>query len=160
MRFSLLTSFLLSAFLTTGCFERKEPKDKVRKGAPTKDQSGDVAFQSFVGRLQIAVQRRDLQTLSALMVPNFGYRWDDAPPGENAFMYWDRNNLWGELASLVKTRWVPYDGFMVVPAQLAEDPDYAGFRAGVRIVGGSWRFVYFVPAPPADAPESPAPTSL
>jgi hypothetical protein len=55
---------------------------------------------------------------------------------------------------------VPYDGFMVAPPQLAEDPDYAGFRAGVRMVNGSWRFVYFVPKPPADAPESPAPTSL
>ena len=160
MRFRLLTFLLLSAFLLTGCFERKNPKDKVKKGAPTKDQSDDIAFQSFVGRLQIAAHRRDLQTLSSLMAPNFGYRWDDAPQGENAFSYWDRNNLWGELTSVLKNRWVPYDGFMVAPPQLAEDPDYAGFRAGLRQVNGAWRFVYFVPAPPADASESPAPTSL
>jgi hypothetical protein len=124
--------------------------------------SGDVASQSFVGRLRLAVEKRDGATLTGMMAPDFGYRWDPAPPGEDAFIYWDRNRLWGELARLMSEMWVPYDGFMVVPPHLAEDPNYAGFRAGVQMVGGSWRFAYFVPAPPAEPPPppSPAPTSL
>jgi hypothetical protein len=163
MRFRLLTSLLLVCVLCGCPSQRKDKKDKTKRDTvPTKDVSGDVAFQSFVGRLRLAVEKRDGAMLSGLMAPDFGYRWDPAPPGEDAFIYWDRTRLWGELARLMSERWVPYDGFMVVPPQLAEDPNYAGFRAGVQMVGGSWRFAYFVPAPPAEPPPppSPAPTSL
>jgi hypothetical protein len=165
MRFRLLTSLLLVCVLCGCPSQRKDKKDKTAgkpDTVPTKDVSGDVAFQSFVGRLRLAVEKRDGATLTGMMAPDFGYRWDPAPPGEDAFIYWDRNRLWGELARLMSERWVPYDGFMVVPPNLAEDPNYAGFRAGVQMVGGSWRFAYFVPAPPAEPPPppSPAPTSL
>jgi hypothetical protein len=51
----------------------------------------------------------------------------------------------------VHEKWVPYDGFMVVPAQLATDPQYGGYRAGVQMVNGSWRFMYFVPPPPEES---------
>jgi hypothetical protein len=160
---------ILAAVVLTGCFETKDPKKKARGAhqtdkppVPTKDESGDVAFQSFVGRLKIAVQRRDVVMLESMMAPDFGYRWDDSPPGETAFDYWQKNNLWNELAGLMNERWVPYDGYMVVPPTLATNPDFGGYRAGVRMISGNWRFAYFVSAPPAEPPPPPpaAPTSL
>ena len=165
MRFRLLTAVLLVCLLSGCPSQRKDEKNKTKgkhDPIPTKDVSGDVAFQAFVGRLRTAVEKRDGPALASMMASDFGYRWDEAPQGEDPFTYWDRNRLWDELANLMSQRWVPYDGFMVVPPQLAEDSDYAGFRAGVRIIDGGWRFAYFVPAPPADPPPppSPAPTSL
>jgi hypothetical protein len=163
MRFRLLTSVLLVCMLSGCPSQRKDQKDQTkRETVPTKDLSGDIAFQAFVSRLRTAVIKKDGPALSAMMAPDFGYRWDQAPANEDPFTYWDRNRLWGELAHLMDQRWVPYDGFMVVPPQLAEDSNYAGYRAGVRMVNGSWRFAYFVPAPPAEPPPppSPAPTSL
>lgn len=160
MRFRLLAALLVLS-LSTGCLPDKKDKTKKPKDT-TKDESKDVAFQSFTGRLLVAVERRDKAMLSSLMAPDFGYRWDTPPAGEDVFMYWDRNNLWGQLSQLMRTQWVPHGGFMVVPPQLAADDNYAGFRAGLRMINGSWRFCYFVPAPPAEpeAPPSPAPTSL
>jgi hypothetical protein len=152
MKFRLLT-FVLAAGLLAGCPKSGKKNDKARGNrtdqppVETKDQSGDVTFQGFVGQLKIAVSRRDRAMLSSLMAPNFGYRWDDGPPGEDPFMYWDKNNLWPELNALMNERWVPYDGFMVVPPQLALDSEYRGFRAGVQQINGSWRFAYFVASP-------------
>ncbi len=154
-------SAILAISLLTGCpNEKKDPKQKAKAG---KDESGDVAFQSFVGRLRVAVDRKDRQMLASMMAPDFGYRWDSPPAGEDPFSYWDRANSWGELSHLMRAQWVPYDGYMVVPPQFAADPgNYGGYRAGVRMVNGSWRFAYFVPAAPAEPPPppSPAPTAL
>jgi hypothetical protein len=33
---------------------------------------------------------------------------------------------------------------MVAPPQFAFDPEYHGYRAGITMVNGSWRFAYFV----------------
>ncbi len=158
MKLRLLSALLITTLLAGCPGDGKKPTkakgDKFttqKPPMPTKDQSNDVTFQSFVGRLRIAVEKRDLPTLSQVMVDDFGYRWDAAPEGENVFTYWDKNNLWGELATLVHKNWVPYDGFMVVPPQLALDPQYGGYRAGVRMVNGSWRFMYFVPPPPMES---------
>jgi hypothetical protein len=163
MRFRLLSALLLVSLLA-GCPLRNDPKKKTKGRNPadqTKDVSGDVAFQSFVGRLRTAVARKDAQMLASMMSSDFGYRWDAAPAGEDPFIYWDRNRLWPEFSRLVNDRWVPYEGYMVVPPQLAEDPEYAGFRAGVRVVNGAWRLAYFVPAPPAEAlPPTPAPPAF
>lgn len=150
---------LLALLLLAGCPKKDDKKDKARGKDETKDQSEDQTFQSFTGRLRTAVAKRDIATLSALMAPDFGYRWDAAPHGETPFSYWDRNNLWGELNNLLKTKWVPYESFMVVPPQMAGNEDYHGYRAGVRMVNGSWRFSYFVPAQPVEAPLPPAPPS-
>ena len=35
------------------------------------------------------------------------------------------------------------------PKEVTFDPDYKGYRAGLQLVNGSWRFAYFVSAPPA-----------
>ena len=128
----------------------KNSQQKDKPPIPTKDESADVAFQAFAGRLRVAVQTRDIPMLSSMMAPDFGYRWDTAPEGETPFSFWDQNNLWGELASLLKERWVPYDGFMVVPPQFAMSPDYRGYRAGLKMFNGSWKLAYFVPPPPAE----------
>lgn len=162
MLFRLLSAVLIVCLLTACPNERKDKK-KAKAGQETKDQSGDVAFQAFVGRLRIAVDRKDIAMLHSMMATDFGYRWDDAPPGETPFDYWERTGAWRELSQLLRAQWVPNDGYMVVPAEFAADPTgYAGYRAGVRMVNGNWRFAYFVPAPPAEAPlpPSPAPTTL
>ena len=125
------------------------PNETTKPPVPTKDESGDVAFQAFVGRLRLAVQARDVPALSSVMAQDFGYRWDPAPQGDTPFAYWDSKNLWGELAALMKENWVPHDGFMVVPPQFATSPDFRGYRAGLKMENGSWRFAYFVPPPPS-----------
>jgi hypothetical protein len=81
-----------------------------------------------------------------MMTADFGYRWDTPPPGESPFSYWDQNNLWAELNSLLKERFVPKDLYMVAPPQAVSDPEYSGYRVGMRVVGGSWKFAYFVGA--------------
>jgi hypothetical protein len=153
---------LLAVALLSGCPKKDEPKAGTKGKDPTKDQSEDQAFQSFTGRLRMAVTRHDVQMLSSLMAPDFGYRWDAAPHGETPFSYWDQHRLWGELNELLKTRWVPYESFMVVPPQMAEEQNYHGYRAGVRMVNGSWRFAYFVPEQPVSnelPPVPPAPSA-
>ncbi len=158
MKLRMLSALLVTTLLAGCPADQKKPAkakgDKFstqKPPVPTKDQSDDVTFQSFVGRLRIAVEKHDAPTLASVMSENFGYRWDAGPEGEDVFAFWDRNNLWGELASLVRENWVPYDGFMVVPPQLAADPQYGGYRAGVQMVNGSWRFAYFVPPPPEES---------
>jgi hypothetical protein len=34
---------------------------------------------------------------------------------------------------------------MVGPARIASDPSYSGRVVGLALVGGSWRFAYFLP---------------
>ena len=92
--------------------------------------------------------------LQSMMAPNFGYRWDDPPPGDNVFTYWDMNNLWPEVEKVLAQKFVPFraeggDLYMVAPPEMTTDPDYAGYRAGIRLVMGSWKFAYFVPPQPA-----------
>lgn len=160
MQFRLLTA-LLALSLATGCLPEKKGKTK-RPPDKTKDASGDISFMSFSGRLRTAVDRKDRVMLASLMAPDFGWRWDNPPAGEDPFMYWDQHGGWAELSALMRTQWVPNQGFMVVPPQFAADENYMGYRAGARIVNGSWRFQYFVPAPPPEPPAAagPAPTAL
>ncbi len=144
---------MLAALLLTGCFESTSKpakgKKKIDHSQDIVDQNGDVTFQGFVGQLKIAVHRRDRAMLASMMAENFGWRWDTPPAEEDPFTYWDKNNLWPELAALVGERWVPHEGYMVVPPQLSIDAEYRGYRAGVQQINGSWRFAYFVSQPPA-----------
>jgi hypothetical protein len=147
---------VLAVCVLAGCPKSDKSANKgktkeEREVKPTTDNAGDVAFQAFVGRLRIAVQKRDRATLASMMTHDFGYRWDKGPDGESPFTYWDRMNLWGELAALLRERWVPYEGFMVVPPQFPANPElYNGYRAGVNMVEGSWRLAYFVSPPPSE----------
>lgn len=145
----LLTCVLLLAALA-GCWE--EPyKKKDEEDKKMRDQSSDQNFQSFVGRLRIAVSKHDTAMLSTLMTADFGYRWDDGPPGETAFMYWDQHHLWGELSGILNQKFGVHDRYMVAPIQAIMDQNYAGYRVGARVVRGSWKLAYFVPAEPANA---------
>jgi hypothetical protein len=123
-------------------YKKKDEEEK----KPMRDQSTDQAFQSFMGRLRAAVSKHDTTMMASLMTADFGYRWDDAPPGETAFLYWDQHNLWGELSNVLQQRFGPHDLYMVAPVQAIKDSNYNGYRAGMRTVRGSWKFAYFVPA--------------
>ncbi len=153
MKFNFLATALALALLT-GCpaTDKKQPsKAKGKKQEsmlPGRNVASDVGFQSFVGILRKAAANRDMETMASMMTPDFGYRWDAAPDGETPFQYWDEMNLWPKLNALLSENWTAHEGFMVVPPQLAADLDFAGYRAGIAMVEGSWRFVYFVPAPP------------
>lgn len=146
----LLTgSLVLSMGALTGCGSlKKKPKVVTPKGTLT-DQNGDTNFQAFQTRLRKAVAKRDAQTLASMMSPNFGYSWEQGGEGAGVFDYWNRNNLWAELELVLREKFVPSGNYMVAPAEVTFDPDYKGYRAGLQLVNGSWRFAYFVPAPPS-----------
>jgi hypothetical protein len=141
-------SALLIACAFLGCESPYEKSDAAEK-KKEKDQSGDTSFQAFLGRLRIAVGKRDQAVLTSMMTRDFGYRWDDPPAGETVFSYWDQNNVWPELSAILREKFAPSDVYMVAPAQFTYDPEnYQGYRAGMRIVGGSWRFAYFIAGQP------------
>jgi hypothetical protein len=146
----LLRLFVCAALLfsVVGCNSLKSPykKKDEEEAKPMKDQSGDQSFTAFLGRLRIAVSKRDKAMLASMMTSDFGYRWDNPPPGETPFSYWDQQNTWGDLQTVLKKSFVPNGKYMVAPPQVVTDNNYAGFRVGLRTVGGSWKFAYFVPA--------------
>lgn len=135
------------ALSMASCQTPYKKKDEDAK-KPMQDQSGDQAFQSFLGRLRIAVKKQDEPVLTSLMVPlsDFGYRWDTPPAGESIFQYWSMNNLWPVLEGVLKQKFMENGNFMVAPTQVVTDPNYKGYRVGLRLVRGSWKFAYFVPA--------------
>ena len=134
----------------SGCASHKK-KPEIQKASKIDmpDQSGDVAFQAFQSRLRKAVDRRDISTLAPMMAANFGYSWEPGGEGAGVFDYWSRNNLWPELDLVLREKFVPSGNFMVAPPEATFDPDYKGYRAGLQLVNGAWRFAYFVSAPPA-----------
>jgi len=137
----------------TGCGSlKKKPKIVKPSKHDMADQSADTSFRAFQNRLRKAVSKHDTQMLSSMMVPNFGYSWENGGEGPGVFDYWDRNNLWPELELVLKEKFVPSGNFMVAPADVTFNPDYKGYRAGLQLVNGGWRFAYFVSAPPAAAP--------
>ena len=151
MKTNILASVLTVA-LFAGCpaADKKSTKAKAKKQdslSASRNPAADVSFQSFVGLLRTAAAKRDMETLAAMMVPDFGYRWDAAPEGETPFQYWDENKRWPELNALLSAQWTEHEDYMVVPPQFATDEHFDGQRAGISMVNGAWRFVYFVPAP-------------
>jgi hypothetical protein len=149
-RISLLVALAILALLMPGCGVFGKKKDKIKKLEPTiEDQNGDSGFQSFLGRLQQAAHRRDKVALASMMSGDFGYSWEEGGEGAGVFDYWDGMGLWPELDLILKERFAPSEDFMVAPPQAAYDPDYKGYRAGLRRIQGAWRFVYFVSAPPS-----------
>ena len=118
-----------------------------KKPQPTtlKDQNGDQAFQSFLSRLRQAIRAHDVDAIAGLMTTDFGYLYPDGE-GKGVFEYWDKNNVWPELELVMKEHFVPKgDAYMVAPAEFARDPEhYSGYRAGLRLENGSWKFAYFI----------------
>ncbi len=135
------------ALLLAGC---ETPADKKKKEAekkpqPLAKQTEDPAFVAFLGRLRTAVANKDHATLTSMMTADFGYRWDTPPVGDNVFTYWDLNDNWPALSKLLREKFVAHDGYMVAPAAVATEPGFHGYRAGMRMLNGSWKFAYFVP---------------
>jgi hypothetical protein len=145
--------FALAALLA-GCPATTDKKKDADKPAQTEkplrlNAADELTFQAFASRLRQAVAQRDIPVIASMMSPSFGYRWDTPPEGENVFAYWNEHNVWPELELVLRERFITKGGFRVAPPQFASDPDnYHGYRAGIQIVEGAWRFAYFVPDEP------------
>jgi hypothetical protein len=145
----LLTGLLALAFVFTGC---QTEKDKVKQAALKKkakanlrEESTDVDFQAFLGRLRKAVAKRDVETIKSMMTEDFGYKLDPPMAGPGVFQYWEQENLWPELDGILSERFVKKGAFMVSPPQFADPSlNYDGYRIGITRVRGSWKFAYFV----------------
>lgn len=145
----ILAAAILALAMLTACespFKKKDAeKAKVKSGEQIKDQSSDVSFKSFLGRLRTAAGTRDRAILQTLLTPDFGYRWDSAPAGETVFDYWDHANIWPELVRVLNTNFAVNGQFMVAPPDFSTAPEtFTGYRAGARQINGSWRLAYFV----------------
>ena len=147
---------LLFAVGFSGCKSaEKRAKEKAAKEAKTEEkvpppeESSDQDFHAFVGRLRKAVQARDVNTVAAMMTPDFAFVMGGTPEtdrkGEGVFQFWDEHGLWPELEGILSEKFVTKGDFMVAPPQFANPAvEYDGYRAGVRRVNGSWKFAYFV----------------
>lgn len=109
------------------------------------DQSADVTFQSFLSRLRQAAAGHDVNTLAELMTTDFGYRMEPPLEGAGVFTYWDENNVWPELSLILHEKFVPKENYMVAPKEfVVDEAHYNGYRAGIQLINGSWKFAYFV----------------
>ncbi|OAI42881.1 hypothetical protein AYO41_03265 [Verrucomicrobia bacterium SCGC AG-212-E04] len=142
----LLTSVL--ALSLTGCPSAEDKKKaeaaKIREATSIPDQSGDVTFQAFMSRLRQAVRAKDMNTIASMMTPDFGYRLEPPGEGDGVFAYWDKNNVWPELNLVLKDKFIPNGPYMVAPSEFVIGQNYRGYRAGMCLVEGGWRFAYFV----------------
>ncbi len=147
------TALLLVLLAFTGCSLFK--KNRKEKAAPTKQeeplaqQEGQQDFNAFLGRLRKAIHAHDLQTIASMMSSDFAFHMgsttEQDKKGEGVFQYWEENGLWPELEGVIDENFAKKDDFMVAPPQFANPAvDYDGYRAGIRRVNGSWKFVYFV----------------
>jgi hypothetical protein len=140
------------ALVLSGCNMLPIKKAKAKKPATAKkekakplEESTDVDFQAFVERLRKAAAAHDMHTLATMMASDFGYRLEPEASGEGVFKYWDEQGLWPELQGILSEKFVKKGEYMVAPPQFASPAlNYDGYRAGIRRINGSWRFVYFV----------------
>ncbi len=148
----LIASILLVlAVAISGCQTASE-KEKAKQAALKKkananlrEESSDVDFQAFVGRLRKAVKTHDVATLKTMMTDDFGYKINPEMSGAGVFQYWDDQGIWPELDGILSEKFVKKGSFMVAPPQFADSSvDYDGYRAGITRVRGSWKFAYFV----------------
>ena len=149
------TSLLLAALVAfgglTGCKSHSKA-EKERKAALAKkakvdlrEENPDVDFQAFVERLRKAATAHDMNTLASMMTPTFGYKLDPKMEGDGVFKYWDQENLWPELEGILSEKFIKKGEYWVAPPQFADPSlNYDGYRAGIKRVNGSWKFVYFV----------------
>ncbi len=144
----MLLRLCLIFFVTLALASCSNPEHKKKPKKPPepsmKDASSDVSFQSFLGQLRVAVANHDVRMIASMMTSNFGYRLDPPGEGEGVFQYWDDKGVWPELKLVLRDSFVPKGNYMVSPKQFATDPNYHGYRAGIALVGGSWKFAYFV----------------
>jgi len=145
--FILLIFTLALSGCKTPAQKEKAKKEALKKKAKAelREESSDVDFQAFIGRLRKATAAHDTAALGEMMTPDFGYRLSPEAMGTGVFKYWNENNLWPELEGILSEKFVKKGGYMVAPPQFADESlNYDGYRAGIRRVNGSWKFVYFV----------------
>ncbi len=154
----IVSIILVAAVVLTGCKspERKEKEKQAALSKKTKaklrEETSDVDFQAFVGRLRKAVATRDIEMLKSMMTPNFGYKLEPkmegleaGPEGPGVFQYWNDQGLWTELDGILSEKFLKKGNYMVAPPQFADESlSYDGYRAGITRVNGSWKFAYFV----------------
>jgi hypothetical protein len=148
----LLTSLFALAFVFAGCQTPQQKKEKLKQAELKKkakvdlrEESTDVDFQAFLGRLRKAIAKRDVETLKSMMTEDFGYKLEPPMSGPGVFQYWEQENLWPELDGILSERFVKKGAFMVSPPQFADPSlNYDGYRIGITRVRGSWKFAYFV----------------
>jgi len=151
MRILLVVS-LAFAFVVGGCQTPEKKKEKLGQAelkkkakADLREESSDVDFQAFLGRLRKAVAKRDVETLKSMMTDDFGYKLEPPMSGPGVFQYWEQENLWPELDGILSERFVKKGAFMVSPPQFADPSlNYDGYRIGIARVRGSWKVAYFV----------------
>lgn len=153
MRVRLFASAVLAvAVAFSGCKNTAKKKDQTASAATKKEtktkpaqENNDVDFDAFISRLRKAVMAHDLNTIAAMMTPDFGYSLNPEKSGDGVFQYWDENNLWPELEGILSEKFVKKEDYMVAPPQFADPSlNYDGYRAGIRRIKGSWKFAYFV----------------
>ncbi|CAN5545573.1 hypothetical protein BH20VER1_BH20VER1_19960 [soil metagenome] len=151
----LASLLLVAAVLVTGCKSTEQrARDKKATQAKKEDpklgqETAEMDFQAFLGRLRQAVRARDMSILAAMMTSDFAYVMGSSEEGDRkgdgVFQYWDEQGLWPELEGILSEKFVKKGEFMVAPPQFANPAvEYDGYRAGIRRVGGSWKFAYFV----------------
>ena len=144
-----IASCLVGCKTTSPTADETHPAATPKKKPPVTtlaDQNGDQAFQAFLGRLRLATRAHDIETLAGMMTTDFGYQNEPELQGPGVFAYWDERNLWPELELVVNERFVPKGTqYMVAPPEYVTNyENYSGFRAGIRLLNGSWKFAYFV----------------
>jgi len=139
----MVLGFLMAA-CSTPAKKKAAQAAAVAQGPTMPDMSEDVSFQAFLGQLRQAVAGHDMNMVASLMTQNFGYRLNPLGEGDGVFQYWDDEVLWPQLQAILGERFVPKGNFMVSPPEFATDPNYHGYRAGMTVVDGAWKFAYFV----------------
>ncbi|MBV9009760.1 MAG: hypothetical protein JO354_11435 [Verrucomicrobia bacterium] len=153
---AFVNALVITAIAFAGCQSQAKRNEQARKAALKKQakvaarqENTDVDLDAFVSRLRKVVAAHDLKTLASMMVPDFAYVLGATPDqdrkGDGVFQYWDENDIWPELQGILSEKFVKKGEYMVAPPQFA-DPSlsYDGYRAGIRRINGSWKFVYFV----------------
>lgn len=147
MRHLLFLALGLSLVLC-GCETDEQKKErlsaKILEKKSIKDQSEDHEFMAFLNRLRAAVAAKDMETIATMMPPDFLWRLEPDGTGDGVFAFWDKNNLWPQLNLILKEKFWPNRNVMVAPREFITKTDYKGYRAGIAVVGGGWKFVYFV----------------